>query len=82
MKALLQRVSAASVTVEGETVGEIALMYGEFLTACLDFLILAWVMFMIVKGINSMKKEEEAAPAAPPASEVLLGEIRDLLKKQ
>ena len=69
----------------GETVGEIALMYGEFFTAVLDFLILAWVMFMIVKGINNMKKKEEEAPKPPPEpskEEVLLTEIRDALKSR
>jgi large conductance mechanosensitive channel len=50
----------------------------------LDFVIVAFVMFLVVKGINKMKKKQEEAPAAPPAptkEEVLLGEIRDLLKK-
>ena len=63
---------------------EVALMHGTFLTALIDFIIVAFVMFMMVRGINSMKKKEAAAPAAPPAptkEEVLLGEIRDLLKK-
>jgi large conductance mechanosensitive channel len=48
-----------------------------------DFTIIAAVIFMVIKGINSMKKAEKAAaaPAAPPAQEVLLTEIRDLLKK-
>lgn len=66
----------------GEIAGEVAVLYGEFITATLDFIIVAFVMFLIVKGINNMKKkEEEAAPAGPPANEVLLAEIRDLLKK-
>ena len=66
----------------GEMVGEVAVLYGEFITALLDFIIVAFVMFMLVRGINNMKKaEEEAAPAAPPANELLLAEIRDLLRK-
>ena len=70
-----------TVNDAGETVGEVAIMYGEFLTATIDFIIVAFIMFLIVKGINNLKKEEEAAPAPPPAEEVLLTEIRDLLKK-
>lgn len=68
----------------GEMVGEIAVLYGEFLTNVIDFIIVAFVMFMIVKGVNRMKKKEEPAPAAPkgPTQEKLLSEIRDLLKKQ
>lgn len=68
----------------GEMVGEIAVLYGEFLTNVIDFIIVAFVMFMIVKGVNRMKKKEEPAPAAPkgPTQEELLAEIRDLLKKQ
>lgn len=68
----------------GEMVGEIAVLYGEFLTNVIDFIIVAFVMFMIVKGVNRMKKKEEPAPAAPkgPTQEELLSEIRDLLKKQ
>lgn len=67
----------------GEVAGEIALLYGEFLTNVIDFIIVAFVMFMIVKGINSMKKKEEEAPAPPagPTAEELLAEIRDALKK-
>ncbi len=67
----------------GKVTGEIAVLYGEFLTALLDFIIVAFVMFMIVKGVNSMKKKEEPAPEEPkgPTQEELLGEIRDLLKK-
>lgn len=65
-------------------VEEIAVKYGEFLTATIDFIIVAFVMFMIVKGVNNMKKKEEAAPAPPPgpSTEDLLAEIRDLLAKK
>lgn len=67
----------------GEKVGEVALLYGEFLTSVIDFVIVAFVMFLIVKGVNNMKKKEEAAPVAPagPTTEELLMEIRDALKK-
>lgn len=67
----------------GEKVGEVAVLYGDFLTNVIDFIIVAFVMFMIVKGVNKMKKKEEPAPEAPagPSQEDLLAEIRDLLKK-
>jgi len=61
-----------------------AVKYGMFLSAVINFVIIAFVLFLIIKGINSMKKKEEAAPAAPaapPADIQLLTEIRDLLKK-
>jgi large conductance mechanosensitive channel len=60
---------------------ESAIAYGNFIGVLVDFLIVAFVMFMIIKAINKMKKEEAAAPAPTPAQEVLLAEIRDLLKK-
>lgn len=67
----------------GEMVGEVYLEYGTFLTSVLDFIIVAFVMFLMVKGINNMKKKEEEAPAEPagPTTEELLAEIRDALKK-
>ena len=57
--------------------------YGKFLAAVINFLCVAFVLFMLVKGINSLKKKEEPAPEAPagPTQEELLAEIRDLLKK-
>jgi large conductance mechanosensitive channel len=57
--------------------------YGMFLSALINFIIIAFVLFLIVKGINSTKKKEVPAPAAPkgPSQEELLAEIRDLLKK-
>ncbi|TMU55187.1 large conductance mechanosensitive channel protein MscL [Flagellimonas algicola] len=67
----------------GEKVGEVAILWGEFVTHVIDFIIVAFVMFMIVKGVNKMKKKEEPAPEAPkgPTTEELLVEIRDALKK-
>ena len=62
----------------------IVMGYGEFVQAIFDFVIVAFAIFMAVKGMNSMKKKEEEAPAAPAEpskQEVLLAEIRDALKK-
>ena len=59
--------------------------YGNFITIAINFLLLALVIFWMVKAMNRMKRKEEAAPAAPPAptkEEVLLAEIRDLLKNK
>ena len=60
---------------------EVAINYGLFINALISFIIVAFVMFMVIKGMNNAKKAEEDAPAAPPVNEVLLAEIRDLLKK-
>jgi len=57
-----------------------AVKYGNFLSAIISFLVIAFVLFMLIKGMNGTKKKEIAAPVAPPAQEVLLAEIRDLLK--
>jgi len=67
-----------------ETVPAVTWNYGSFIQVVIDFLIVAWAIFMIVKAINAAKKKEEAAPATPPAptkDQTLLTEIRDLLKK-
>lgn len=68
----------------GSVTGEVAVLYGDFLTNLIDFIIVAFVMFMIIKGINATKRKEEPAPAAPsgPSQEELLAEIRDLLAKK
>lgn len=57
--------------------------YGMFVSAVINFIIIAFVLFLIIKGINASKKKEEAAPAPPagPTQEELLIQIRDLLKK-
>lgn len=62
---------------------EVAISYGAFLNTLIQFLIIAFVIFLMVKAINTMRRKEAAAPAAPPApttEERLLTEIRDLLK--
>lgn len=67
------------------TAPAVVLSYGKFLQTIVDFTIVAFAIFMMVKAINSLKREKEAAPPAPakPSNEeVLLGEIRDLLKKR
>ena len=70
-----------------EAVGQTAavtLNYGAFLQTVVDFVIVAFAIFLMIKGINSMRKKQEApaAPAPPPNQEVLLAEIRDLLKNR
>ena len=62
--------------------GAATVNYGLFINLIINFIIVAFVMFLLIKGMNKMKKEAPAAaPPAPPRSEVLLAEIRDLLKK-
>jgi large conductance mechanosensitive channel len=61
------------------------LAYGSFFTAVVNFLLIAFFLFLVVKGINTMRRKQDAAPAAPvapPRSEVLLEEIRNLLAKK
>jgi large conductance mechanosensitive channel len=63
----------------------VVLKYGAFVNTVLDFLIVAFAIFMVIKGMNALKKKEEAAPPAPPKptkEEVLLTEIRDVLKSR
>ncbi len=75
-----------AVVEGGEVVKEaVTSNYGVFLNNAIAFLIVAWVVFVLIKGMNNLKKKEEEAPAepeAPPAQEVLLSEIRDLLAKK
>lgn len=69
----------------GEVVAAVTLNYGSFIQASVDFLIIALVIFMVIKTMNRLKKKEEAKPepppAVPPVQEQLLAEIRDLLKE-
>ena len=78
---LLQGVNFATLSFK---VGEAEIKYGLFIGAVIDFIIIALVLFMIIKAVNSTRKKEVEAPAAPPApstQEKLLMEIRDLLRK-
>tara|TARA_R110000787_G_scaffold47118_2_gene114226 strand:+ start:4026 stop:4421 length:396 start_codon:yes stop_codon:yes gene_type:complete len=71
-----------------EAVGEtpaVVIAYGQFIQTIVDFVIIAFVIFLVIKAMNSLKAKEEAAPEAPPAptkEEILLTEIRDLLKEK
>jgi large conductance mechanosensitive channel len=63
----------------------VAIQYGAFINTVIQFVIVAWVVFLMVKGVNSLRRKEAEAPAAPAAptpTEVLLAEIRDELKKR
>lgn len=67
------------------TAPAVTLNYGKFIQALVDFTIIAFAMFIAIKAINKLKRTEEAAPTSPPKpsnEEVLLTEIRDLLKRQ
>ncbi len=78
---LLQGVNFAALTVK---VGDAEIKYGLFISSIIDFIIIALVLFMIIKAVNKMRKQEAVTPAAPPAptnQEKLLMEIRDLLRK-
>ncbi|NVK66639.1 MAG: large conductance mechanosensitive channel protein MscL, partial [Flavobacteriales bacterium] len=71
-------------TIITKAVPENAIMYGEWINAVINLIIVGFVLFVIVKAYNKTKKKKEEAPAAPPAptkDQVLLEEIRDLLKK-
>jgi large conductance mechanosensitive channel len=63
-------------------IGQAKIQYGKFIQTCVDFIIIAWAIFLAVKVINRLKRKEEAAPTAQPRQEVLLEEIRDLLKQR
>lgn len=82
-KDLKYTITEGTANNAGEIVGEVSVLYGDFITNVIDFIIVAFVMFIIIKGITRMKKKEEPAPEAPkgPSQEELLAEIRDLLKK-
>ncbi|MCI4645795.1 MAG: large-conductance mechanosensitive channel protein MscL [Hyphomonadaceae bacterium] len=86
LSALTLTITPAEVDAAGEVTKEAAVVeLGAFISAVISFLIVAFVMFMIIKGMNSMMKKAEEAPAAPPEppkEQLLLEEIRDLLAKK
>lgn len=78
------------IALNGETYANLAaakaaaapiITYGIFVNAVINFLIVSFVIFMLIKQVNRLKKQEAAAPSEPPADVLLLTEIRDLLKK-
>jgi len=83
----LKWVLKPEIVTDGVTKAAVTLNYGNFLQVTFDFIIIAFAIFMFIKGINSFKKKEEAKPAPaepekPSKEELLLTEIRDLLKNQ
>ena len=71
----------ATVDAAGKEVPAVVLAYGEFINAVIQFIIVAFAIFLVVKAINRMRKPAEEAPAATPEDVLLLREIRDALKK-
>lgn len=86
LASLTYTIQEAVLNDAGEVVKEAAIVdLGGFIAALISFIIVAFVMFMIIKGMNNMQKKADEAPAEPPApprQEVLLEEIRNLLAKQ
>ena len=77
--------SNLAITLKGKTAEApaVSINYGVFINSVIDFVIVAFCIFLLIRGINQLKRNEEAQPAAPPEppkQEVLLAEIRDLLK--
>jgi len=76
---------AITMKAASDGVPAVMLKYGKFIQTVLDFTIIAFAVFMLVKGVNALKKKEEAAPSAPAGpsrEEILLSEIRDILKSK
>ena len=71
----------ADALVEAKKQGAV-FAWGNFVTVAISFLIVAWALFLVVKGINRLRREQPKEPPAPPKQEVLLTEIRDLLKQR
>lgn len=86
-KLILKEAVAEMKNSDGTVVAavpEVAVKWGSFVTVTIEFLIVAFVVFMVIKGMNAMKRKQEEAPAPPPGptpTESLLMEIRDALKK-
>ncbi len=79
---ILTPVMEASGVANLESLEWNGVKYGNFLSAIIKFLMIAFVLFFLIKGANKLNKKEEAAPAGPSNEEVLLTEIRDILKNK
>jgi large conductance mechanosensitive channel len=82
---LVYTLKPATTDEAGKAVAAVTINYGKFINFVITFVIVAFAMFILVKGMNRLKKKEAEAPAAPPApspQEKLLAEIRDLLAKR
>jgi large conductance mechanosensitive channel len=81
---LAYELKPASIGPDGKEIAAVTINYGRFINFIITFMIVAFAMFMVVKGMNSLKRKQEAAPAPTPETppqEKLLAEIRDLLAK-
>jgi len=67
---------------DAKAAGAVTINYGVFVNSIIGFVILAWALFMVIKGMNAVRRQQEAAAPPPTATETLLGEIRDILKKR
>ena len=72
--------SGLATVAEAQKAGAVTLNYGLFINTIVQFAIVAFAIFIVIKQINRMHKKEEAAPPPPPKQEILLEEIRDILK--
>ncbi len=81
LKDAVEAVKDAAGKVVTPAVAEVSVKYGTFITNLIDFVVVAFAVFMVIKAINKTKKEPAAEPAAPSSTDALLMEIRDSLKK-
>jgi large conductance mechanosensitive channel len=81
LQTAVDAVKDAAGTVVTPAVAEVSVKYGIFITNLIDFIIVAFAVFMVIKGINKMKKDAPAEAAGPSSTDALLMEIRDSLKK-
>jgi large conductance mechanosensitive channel len=82
-KWILKKAVDSIVAADGtktEAIPEVAIKWGSFVTICVEFLIVAFVVFMVIKALNKLKRKQEETPA-PSSTDILLMEIRDALKK-
>ena len=73
---------AVTLKAAADSEPAVALKYGAFLSTIIDFLIVAFAIFMVIKGLNALKRKKEEAPPAPPVQEMILRDIRDILRSK